>query len=221
MTATTYASTIVTFEPSIRSFEVRAETTEHQIPDTLLLFPTVEGHVDLLAILARAQCLNIDLLNIAHTTKLDLGKGGTGEVVESLQNVEFDFAFKKLKVPPGRSSLPEPILRTYYNCILNEITILGQPIIAKHKGIVDLYGITWEVGVSQEDQPENMYPVLVFQKAQHGTLRDFMERDRTKKPFLGFHERLSLCVQIGASILSLHINRGLPQSHRSECGGLP
>lgn len=61
---------------------------------------------------------------------------------------------------------------------------------------MDIEGICFEVDAG------DVRPVLVFQKAQHGDLQQFL--GTTKWIDGSFDMRLSLCVDIGCAILALH-----------------
>lgn len=88
-----------------------------------------------------------------------------------------------------------------FKAIIAEIMVLKHPVFAKHPNIVDLDGITWDVEISDE-QPPQVTPVLVFRRAEHGTLAEFLRSSSGRGSSLG--KRLRLCTDIGLALEAIH-----------------
>ena len=168
---------------------------------------------DLITFLGAAQKLRIQLLPITWQPALDrIGQGATAEIRESIATINFSFAFKR---PVLRSSFDfEEFESRLLPCLIDEISILGLPRIRKHRNIIDLEGICWEIisskgmRISREvpvdftTGDQGIVPVLVFQKSKYGDLYHFMMEDGGKE--LGFSDKIDICIDVARAIAEMH-----------------
>ena len=154
-----------------------------------------EGHHDLIAFLAIAQKNRIDLLPFTWNPALDtVGRGGTAEIRQSQIRLQQSFAFKRFEPSMGKSSED-----TTFKALISEISVLGHPSIKTHPNIIALYGICWDV------LPEGMvWPVLVFEKASMGNLKEFIRSGEGKS--IAFADKLKICADISSGIRDMHAN---------------
>jgi hypothetical protein len=156
---------------------------------------TSDHHHDFLAFLGIAQSLNIDFLPITWQPELDrAGRGGTADICQTLIMLQTSYAFKRLV-----HSLPAKKTKNF-KALIAEIAVLGHPSIRGHDHITALEGICWDV----DSETEEVWPVLVFGKAQHGDLMTFLELGEGKK--LSLKERLKLCFDIVTGVMDMHSN---------------
>ena len=149
---------------------------------------------DLISFLAVAQTFKIDFLPIIwQPARESLGLGGTAEVSQSSINLQISLAFKRVKRP-----IPDE--ETVFRILISEIEVLGNPSILQHPNIIKLEGICWDV--SQED--DKVWPVLVFEKSQHGDIDRFANFGAGMDLCSG--KRLKLCVDMIAAVMELHSN---------------
>src|SRR5947209_18658923 len=95
-----------------------------------------DPHDDFLAFLSIAQKYNTDFISTTWQPGFGLlGEGGYGRVNQSLVNLQFSFAFKRI---PQSSKHNE----TFKEAI-TELSILCQPFIRDHPNIIKLEGICW------------------------------------------------------------------------------
>jgi hypothetical protein len=155
---------------------------------------TSNKEYDFLDFLGVAQSLKLDLLPFTWQPGLDtFAEGGTAEIRQALVNVRLTFAFKHLKRP--RSSTEE--VRNL-RALIAEISVLGHPVIQRHPNIATIAGVSWDVVAGGE----KVWPVLVFEKTQHGDLSRFMTFGPGKE--LDIKDRLDLLFDVGFAIRTLH-----------------
>jgi hypothetical protein len=154
-------------------------------------------HCDFISFLGIAQSLKIDFLPITWQPALDsLGQGATAELRQALVNLQMSFAFKRLvSTGPAQLEMDET---ENFRALIAEISILGHPSMRDHPNIIRLEGICWDL-VSGSDK---VWPVLVFEKSQHGDLQAFMGRAEGKRLTLG--ERLNICANIALAVMDMH-----------------
>ncbi|KAK3379116.1 hypothetical protein B0T24DRAFT_145647 [Lasiosphaeria ovina] len=146
---------------------------------------------NLISFLAAAQTRDVDFLPTLWDPEQDqVLMGGTAHVRQSFQNLRLSYMFKRIR----RDRLDEGFA---FQALTSEVFILGHPKIRGHSRVVRLVGICWDVGTA--NQPT--LPVLVFEKAQHGDLRQFM---KTAGRELTFGARLQLCAHVAAAIVLMH-----------------
>ena len=154
---------------------------------------TAEVRNDLVTFLAVVQRNRLDLLPFTWSPTLDtVGRGGTAEIRQSLIRLQQSFAFKRFWPPMGMSSED-----TFFRVLVSEISVLGHPLVKTHPNILALYGICWDV------LPEGMvWPVLVFEKASMGNLKEFIRSDEGKS--ITFADKLKICADVSAGIRDMH-----------------
>lgn len=168
---------------------------------------------DILAFLGIAQSRGIDLLPIHWEPTLDcLGQGGTAEIREASFSRQISFAFKRGKF---RNAYDLMELETrLLPSLAAEVAVLGHPSIWDYPSIARLEGICWEV-YPPDDQvlsrkktinsgKGGIMPILVFEKAKHGDLYQFMTHGPGQQ--LGLNDRLWLCTEVASAIAIMHIN---------------
>jgi len=153
-----------------------------------------ETCTNLIRFLSVAQKNKVNLLATSWLPALEsLGPGRSGEVSQSFLDARSGLAFKR----PIVLSTPRSE-EIAFNSLISEISVLCHPSISSHPNIVDLEGICWEV--SRESA--KVWPVLVFLKADLGSLKTFIGSDAEESR--SFDTRLGLCIQIAEGILALH-----------------
>ena len=163
----------------------------------------IATHLDLCTFFHICQKTKTNFLCLDWQPSLDLlGRGGSGEVNQSYQNLQFSYAFKRLRVleMPSASTT-----EAFYEVLVTEVAILQHPVLKLHPNIVDLLGVTWDVIVDPPGQVElfRVHPVFVFEKATHGSLSRYIEVSRDSSE-LCFENRLRVCIDIGSAIETLH-----------------
>ena len=158
--------------------------------------------LDFLTFLAIAQKLKIDFLPITWQPALDeIGRGATGKIRESLINLQTSFAFKVPKDTTSIESMDETIrpveIRTLFQALISELSILGHPLFREHPNVISLLGICWDVLPSG-----TVWPVFVFEKTPLGDLWRFAKSEEGKN--MPIDMRLKLCADIANAITDLH-----------------
>lgn len=154
---------------------------------------------DFLTFLGIAQHLNIDMIPITWLPAMDvIGRGATAEIRENIATLQIRLAFKRLNLE--RLSEGERSIKP----LIAEMSILGQPSIREHPNILTLEGVCWDVAKGGD-----VWPVLVFQKSEHGDLAKFMVRAPGKD--LCAEDRLRLCADIAAAVMTMHSNGKVTQ----------
>jgi hypothetical protein len=181
-----------TFSYRLMSFSKSGIPIQSATP--AILGPT-DIDYDFLTFLGIAQSLKIDFLPTTWQPALDtVGLGGTAEIRQALLNLQMSFAFKRLI-----STQPAERAKNF-QALIAEISVLGQSSIRDHPNIIKLEGICWDI----IPETGNVWPVLVFEKAQLGDLLAFMEQGAGKT--LSLEDRLQLCVDIATAVADMHLN---------------
>ena len=156
-----------------------------------------DRNYDFLDVLGVAQRLRINFLPIRWQPALDeAGKGGTATIRQGQVNLELSFAFKQLKRTQSLIKQAQ-----YMGALIAEISILAHYKVKLHSNIVNLQGICWDV----YSGGENVWPVLVFEKAPYGDLEKFMaSSDGTQ---LNFEKRLNILADVALAVRDLHFLR--------------
>jgi hypothetical protein len=175
------------------SFYARESSVYSATPDKSA---ASESHFDFISFLGAAQMRDIDFLPMRWREDLDsVGLGGTAEIHQSVVDLNFSYAFKKIRHDKVLGEVAE---RNAIRALISELLVLGQPKIKAHPNIITLEGICWDIIPGTE----KIWPVLVFQKTHIGDLGKFMESEIGKQ--LGIHERLKLCSDIATAIALMH-----------------
>lgn len=165
-------------------------------------------HHDFLEFLAVCQMRGIDFLGITWDHILDdnsnvIGLGMTAAIYPSALNLDVTFAFKRFidryLGEAGKES-PEERRHRLYRALISEVSVLGNPAIREHHNIICLQGICWDY--LPNEQEELFRPVLVFEKASHGDLRQFMRS--THAVNLTVKGKLKICADIVRGIAIMH-----------------
>ncbi|KAF2474367.1 kinase-like protein [Lindgomyces ingoldianus] len=156
---------------------------------------------DLITFLAVIQKLQVDILPTTwQAARQPIGVGATGIINEALIDLHTSFAFKRASNRQKEKQAEERIIHT----LISEVIALGHPLIRKHRNIVELQGICWDI-VSDDRGNDKVWPVLVFEKSQYGDLYSFATLPVGRA--LCVAERLKLCVDVGIAILDMHFNK--------------
>jgi hypothetical protein len=161
---------------------------------------------DLITFLAAVQLLEIDILPITwQSARKPIGEGATGKINEAVVNMQTSLAFKCVSERQRERESESKILQAF----VDEITVLGQPMIRRHPTIVKLQGICWDV---QSDQ--NVWPVLVFEKSRFGDLGQFLKSPEGRA--LNITARVMLCMNIGLALLNMHVTSKLLRAQHAK-----
>src|SRR6266480_2285867 len=144
-----------------------------------------DPHDDFLAFLSIAQKYNVDFISTTWQPGFGLlGEGGYGRVNQSLVNLQFSFAFKRIRQSSEHNE-------TFTEAIT-------EPVIRDHPNIIKLEGICWEVN----PEADRILPVLLFEKSREGDLHHFL--GSAEGCGLSVTAKLSICADIAEALISLH-----------------
>jgi serine/threonine protein kinase len=149
---------------------------------------------DLISFLAVAHCHGLAISALTWELSLgSIGQGATADIRQTLVNLEYSLAFK-LPAPPT----PTIKLSQEYRVLMSEIHTLCSAYTRNHPNIVLLEGIAWNF------QLGDAWPVLMFEKAHNGDLRDFLNSQPGR--ILSTWQRITLCQDIATGLRCLHSN---------------
>ncbi|KAL7926017.1 hypothetical protein ACQKWADRAFT_171945 [Trichoderma austrokoningii] len=209
---------------AVREQEKKTKMLEQGTSDSVIESEELVGgnlpedfHPDFLSFITIAQVHKVNVSPLAWTPELnELGKGATGEVRQVMVDSKSQFAFKRfasLRTGTGqhhRDTLPEFVTSLdfrdntkLFTALISELVILSQSEVKDHRHIVDIQGIAFDVEIGDQDVPE-IWPVLVMDKAQHGSLMGYVNSGNSAT--IDFAGRLRLCAQIGSAISTMHAN---------------
>lgn len=155
---------------------------------------------DFISFLGVTQELELDYLPITWQPKLDnVGEGGTADIRQSLINLQTSFAYKRIKW----SRQAQWNESRNFQALISEVMVLGNPLIRKHPNVIRLEGICWDFPPGDD----NVWPVLVFEKAQNGDLGKFVNSDIGK--CISLEDRLKLCADVADALKYIHSYREL------------
>lgn len=155
--------------------------------------PTIQ--TDFISFLATVQASDIDFLPIQWQTALDtVGEGGTAEIRQLYIDLQTSFAFKRFHWSYWSES-------RNYQALICEVSILGHPFVRSHPNIIRLEGVCWDIAFDKEE----VWPVLVFEKARHGDLRKFVSTNAGGP--IKWDDRVKLCADIATAIMLMHSSR--------------
>lgn len=157
---------------------------------------------NLITFLAIAQKLEIDFLPIKWQPALSkVGAGGTAEIRQSLIHLQMSFAFKIIKDAEWIDKIDETQrlreVKTRFQALVSEISVLGHPSVREHPNIISLLGICWDILPSG-----CVWPVLVFERTALGDLWSFAESGEGKN--ISIETRLKLCADVATAVRDLH-----------------
>ncbi len=171
----------------------------HYRPATTASKPTIPRGVenesgDLISFLAVAHCHGLDIAAITWDVPLGgLGKGATARIDQSDLNLRWSLAFKR----PLTASQPRELSKEY-RVLMSEIMVLCNAATRNHPNIVTLEGVCWDI----RPQTDEIWPVMIFEKAQEGDLETFMASDVGQA--LTFPQRLQICQDVAVALMNLH-----------------
>ena len=156
---------------------------------------TIQAEVseyDLITFLAVVQKVQVVIIPITwQSAPVEIARGARSTIYEAFINWQTNFALKCVSDRQKQKLLKTNSFRT----LINEVTVLSQ--LRGHRNIIELKGICWDVTTDDE-----VWPVLMFEKAPFGDLYDFLKRPVGRD--LSFPERLSLCIDIGNAVIDMH-----------------
>ncbi|KAI1118428.1 kinase-like domain-containing protein, partial [Nemania sp. NC0429] len=179
-----------------------------------VLSPTSSGTpCNFITFLATVQRLDLELFSLScQSFSPPVGEGGTSQISQGLVKPETSFAFKrvsevdKLRLDDGE----------IYRRLISELLVLEQEGIRGHPFILELQGLCWDPAPrTQKDTLERhsssrysnqmkVYPALIFEMSLFGDLFRFARSPPGRS--LDVTSRLKICLQIGASIATMHRN---------------
>ncbi|KAI1119912.1 kinase-like domain-containing protein [Nemania abortiva] len=168
---------------------------------------------NLITFLSAVQDLKLEILPLQwQSTRRLIGKGGTSQISQAVVNPETSIAFKRVSEEDRLRLDDEEIFRR----IISEILVLAHEGIRGHPNILELQGVSWDVSPSlgennSESSPTDslkstkVWPVLLFEMSRYGDLGHFAALPAGQS--LDHAARLSICLQIGLALATMHSNR--------------
>jgi hypothetical protein len=164
------------------------------------LSDTAESAYDLIDFLAVAQAMGIAILPITWQSAQEIAnaKGGTSQIHDATIDLENSLVFKRVSDENKQKiSLGRLTKSSMFDAFINEMVILGESTVREEPTVVKLQGITWDI--LRDDE---LWPALVFEKADHGDLEDFLGGEEGRE--LHALARVRFCQQIAYSVSRLH-----------------
>jgi serine/threonine protein kinase len=162
---------------------------------------------NLVTLLGAIQSLEIDFLPITWQSAMDdVGRGATAKIRQSLLSLQTSLAFKCIRPSPfskRSKKAAEEAETKVFHAIISEMEILA--LTRDHPNIATLYGICWDI--SKDGQP---WPVLVFKKAPHGNLDDFISRNTERE--LSWVTKVKLVTGIARAVKYMHAHSKVKHS---------
>lgn len=160
-----------------------------------------DEHYDFISLLGLAQKLDIPFLSITWQPALDLlGEGASAEVYQSTVYKSVALAFKdSMAKKTGKRKMG-------FKDIMREMLIVRAPFFHQlSPNIITLLGISWNI-----DPYENrVWPVLVYRKGLHGTLRNYIcDQERMEETL---KDTVSICSGVLHGLAALH-SAGMPHA---------
>lgn len=157
-------------------------------------------HRDLIRLIAIATALKVDILPLTWQPALEsLGQGGTGWISQSSLNDRVSFAFKRFNRTKTTPELTESEFRALqFDAMISEIIVLSCPEVYGHPNVINLEGLCWEISRPSGE----VWPVLVFQKAKCGDLRNFLTLPEAED--LTLDTRIEICGEVAKALRIMH-----------------
>ena len=153
---------------------------------------TSAKHHDLISFMGLMQRYGVDLLPIKWQPALaDLGRGGSASVSQALINIQTSFAFKRVTFTNGETE-------ECFDRLVKEVSILRHPELRNHDSLIRLEAYCCEI----LEEPEQISPVLIFEKAPLGDLQSFMLSERARS--ISSSVKLDFCSDIARALSALH-----------------
>lgn len=155
----------------------------------------------LIKLLAIVTALDVNIFPLTWRPALEvLGEGLTGSVSQSPLNAQVAFAFKRFN--PLSANVPgcsdAAWLSSGYDALLSEIIALSSSKIYDHPNVVNLEGLCWEIRRDSEE----VWPVLVFRKADLGSLDKFLSF--SSADWLSFDNLMAIAGDVAKGLLAFH-----------------
>jgi len=126
---------------------------------------------NLVTFLGATQAFGIDFLPITwQSAKENVGRGATAEIRQSSLSLQTSLAFKRIQpslFSKRSEKAAEEAKTRVFHAIISEASVLA--LTGQHPNIASLFGICWDI--TKDGQA---WPVLVFKKAPHGNMDDFI-----------------------------------------------
>jgi hypothetical protein len=160
-----------------------SSSTSTPLPSSLLdsLSPSttpIPGNPsNLLRLLQVAQVLRVPLLPLTWDPALEpIGRdGSTGSISQSPLNASLSFAYKRFNPTVTRNDMSTPAFRKMqYGAMIDEMTIFSHRGIRRHPNVVNFVGLCFEIHKTDGVDGDEVWPVLVFTKADLGDLYTFL-----------------------------------------------
>jgi hypothetical protein len=158
-------------------------------------------HHNFISFVSLAHQLEIDFMDVTWQPALHLlGVGGSSQIhVSNLVTKQLTFAFKSTIPRRGRPQLSlMGADRQRFRSLVCEVLVLRHPEVRDHPNITSLLGISWDF------RNNSVWPVLVFPKADEGSLEDFIHGSKGTNAFL--EDLIRICADIALGLDSLHGN---------------
>ena len=150
------------------------------------------GRCGFLALLTVTQALGIEILPIDWEQGLPpFAHGGQSSINQALVKADYSLAFKCIRNVKEANNLDK---------VIEEISVLGQPMFRNRRDIIQLEGVSWDVAPDGK-----VWPVLVFEKSEIGDLWAFTQSKAGKA--LSLLERIGICKAMAAALQFMHSNR--------------
>ena len=173
----------------------RLKTVSYSATPTGLSSQSTSILTDFISFLGTVQASGIDFLPIRWQTGLDtVGQGATAEIRQLYIDLQTSFAFKRFHWSHWSES-------RNYQALMCEVSILSHPSVRSHPNVIRLEGVCWDISFDNEE----VWPVLVFEKARHGDLRKFLRTNTDRH--IKWDDRIKLCADIATAIMLLHSTR--------------
>lgn len=161
---------------------------------------------NLISFVGAAQLLAVDFLPITwHSALTEAGRGGTATLRERLINSTLSLLFKRVH-PQHFQQYGTDATSKVYETLAAEISTARHADVVKSAHLAHLEGISWDV-----ESDGTVWPVLVYEKAEYGSVRTTMEKRQNEAP-LDIHAKLRICEHVANGLATLH-NAGTHPGH--------
>jgi serine/threonine protein kinase len=166
-------------------------------------FPSLPDkyHHNFISFVALAHQLEIDFMDVTWQPALHLlGAGGSSQIhASNLVTKQLTFAFKSSIPRRGRLQLSQMGAdRQRFRSLVSEVLVLRHPEVRNHPNITKLLGVSWDV------RNNSVWPVLLFPKADEGSLEDFIHGSKGTNASL--EELIRICADVALGLDTLHGN---------------
>jgi hypothetical protein len=158
-------------------------------------------HHNFISFVSLAHQLEIDFMDVTWQPALHLlGVGGSSQIhVSNLVTKKLAFAFKSTVTRRGMSQLSLiGADRQRFRSLVCEVLVLRHPDVREHPNIASLLGISWDF------RNNCVWPVLVFPKADEGSLENFIHG--SKGTNASPEDLIRICAGIALGLDSLYGN---------------